>query len=130
MITREEYETFKQNGTGMVKENQESIRQYEAVEKVRKEILSILKQNYKTDNTDALDLGCETEHEFNNRVTNTILSLIGGIPDPDQTRPENPIGLDCGKESQKYNLGARIYLQAQSDMIAAGWRKMIMGEGK
>ena len=56
-------------------------------------------------------------------TADAILRLLGGIIDPVQTRPENPYlgGVSFSKEA---------YEEAQSDMIAAGWKRFISLEEK
>ena len=54
------------------------------------EVKKILRANYKTDNTDELDIGCETEEEFTDRVAQQICQLLEPYPDAvwsDQKEP-------------------------------------------
>jgi hypothetical protein len=128
MISQYDYKNLidhQKEGNILTPAELEDVRQYEAVEAERQEIIEAISEAWNDESTRDQPFG-----NFLDASADAILRLLGGVIDPDQTWPENPLEntySGCIEADVAFNNG---YFQAQSDMIAAGWKRVISLEEK
>ena len=83
---------------------------------LREKLAENSRANFKTDNTDDLGCGCETEGEFNERVINEQITIFKEMLDTMEL-PKAPIWATFG------NIGVpgadHVYKVAQQDLLKA-----------
>ncbi len=94
------------------------------------EIKKILRDNYKTDNTDLLESVCETEEEFTDRVAHQISQLFPQGDDEGliKATPENPWSSACLKaaKAQRDLTRQKIPVKAEGEGMAQFFKSKLV----